>query len=52
MAPSSVASSVEYYHELQAEMSAPETPNGQQYRLPPVRHQMRLSAEKYNRNNK
>ncbi|KAL8927828.1 MAG: hypothetical protein Q9172_001201 [Xanthocarpia lactea] len=52
MAPSSVASSVEYYHELQAEMSAPGTPTGQQYRLPPVRHQMRLSAEKYNRHNK
>ncbi|KAI4105026.1 MAG: hypothetical protein LQ339_003643 [Xanthoria mediterranea] len=46
MAPASVASSVMEYS------SMPETPTSKQSRLPHVRHQMRASAEKFNRHNR
>ncbi|KAL8836520.1 MAG: hypothetical protein Q9176_006293 [Flavoplaca citrina] len=46
MAPASVASSTMEYSDM------PETPTGKQYRLPRVRHQMRDSAEKFNRHNR
>ncbi len=46
MAPASVASSTVEYSDM------PETPTGKQYRLPRVHHQMRDSAEKFNRHNR
>ncbi|KAL8994508.1 MAG: hypothetical protein Q9169_005537 [Polycauliona sp. 2 TL-2023] len=46
MAPTSVANSIMNFNHM------PETPTGKQSRLPPVHHQMRDSAEKFNRHNR